>query len=90
MEKKKSETEKSNVTITQRNTKEEKKIRNKIEKENGLIILEFEIVTAIAFYWFAAEKCDIVCLEVGIGGLMDSTNIIKTSNNNILIFLLQY
>ena len=32
-EKKKSETEKSNVTITQRNTKEEKKIRNKIEKE---------------------------------------------------------
>ena len=32
-EKKKSETEKSNVTITQHNTKEEKKIRNKIEKE---------------------------------------------------------
>ena len=32
-EKKKSEKEKSNVTITQRNTKEEKKIRNKIEKE---------------------------------------------------------
>lgn len=32
-EKKKSETEKSNVTITQRNTKEEKKIRNEIEKE---------------------------------------------------------
>ena len=32
-EKKKSETEKSNVTITQRNTKEEKKIRDKIEKE---------------------------------------------------------
>lgn len=32
-EKMKSEKEKSNVTITQRNTKEEKKIRNKIEKE---------------------------------------------------------
>lgn len=32
-EKKKSETEKSNVTVTQHNTKEEKKIRNKIEKE---------------------------------------------------------
>ena len=29
----KSEKEKSNVTVTQRNTKEEKKIRNKIEKE---------------------------------------------------------
>ena len=32
-EKKKSEKEKSNVTVTQRNPKEEKKIRNKIEKE---------------------------------------------------------
>ena len=32
-EKMKSEKEKSNVTVTQRNTKEEKKIRNKIEKE---------------------------------------------------------
>lgn len=32
-EKMRSEKEKSNVTVTQRNTKEEKKIRNKIEKE---------------------------------------------------------
>ncbi len=49
---------------------------NVIEKE-GLTLLEFEIVTAIAFYYFAQEKCDIVCLEVGIGGLLDSTNVIK-------------
>lgn len=45
-EKKKSETEKSNVTITQRNTKEEKKTRNKIEKEgdeNGSGFKEFKL-----------------------------------------------
>ena len=35
-------------------TEKVKFYRDKIEKENGLIILEFEIVTAIAFYWFGA------------------------------------
>ncbi|MBR5520547.1 MAG: bifunctional folylpolyglutamate synthase/dihydrofolate synthase [Oscillospiraceae bacterium] len=54
-----------------------KKYQEQIEEEDGLHLLEFEIVTAIAFYWFAQEKCDIVCLEVGIGGLLDSTNVIK-------------
>ena len=26
--------------------------------------------------WFAEEKCDIVVLEVGLGGTLDSTNVI--------------
>ncbi len=39
---------------------------------------EFEIVTAIAFQYFYEQKCDIVVLEVGLGGRFDSTNIIKT------------
>lgn len=38
---------------------------------------EFELVTAIAFLWFFEEKCDVVCLEVGLGGRFDATNIIK-------------
>ena len=37
---------------------------------------EFDFVTAMAFDYFAAEKCDIVVLEVGVGGALDSTNII--------------
>ncbi len=37
---------------------------------------EFEIVTAVAFQYFAEKKCDIVVLEVGLGGRFDSTNII--------------
>ena len=45
----------------------------------GLKLVEFEIVTAIAFCYFEMEKCDVVCLEVGIGGREDSTNIIKSS-----------
>jgi len=37
---------------------------------------QFEITMAIAFLWFVREKCDIVVLETGIGGLLDSTNVI--------------
>jgi len=38
---------------------------------------EFELMTAVAFEWFAQENCDIVVLEVGMGGEFDATNIIK-------------
>lgn len=39
--------------------------------------IEFEVVTAIAFEWFARSGCDIVSLEVGLGGRYDATNVIK-------------
>lgn len=39
---------------------------------------EFEIVTAMAFQYFAEQCCDIVVLEVGLGGRLDSTNIIES------------
>ncbi len=39
---------------------------------------EFEIVTAIAFQYYYEMKCDIVVLEVGLGGRFDSTNVINT------------
>ena len=37
---------------------------------------EFELITAIAFQYFKEEKCDVVVLEVGMGGRLDATNII--------------
>ena len=37
----------------------------------------FEIVTAIAFEYFHRNKCDLVVLEVGLGGRLDATNVIK-------------
>lgn len=39
----------------------------------------FEILTAMAFLHFKQEECDIVILEVGLGGTLDSTNIIKNT-----------
>lgn len=36
----------------------------------------FEITVAMAFYLFAQEKVDIAVIEVGLGGRLDSTNII--------------
>ena len=39
-------------------------------------VSEFELVTAIALHWFAKKGCDIAVMEVGMGGLMDATNII--------------
>lgn len=37
---------------------------------------EFEFGTALAFLYFARENCDIVVLEVGMGGEFDATNVI--------------
>lgn len=39
---------------------------------------EFELITAIAFEYFRRKKCDLVILEAGMGGRLDSTNIITT------------
>lgn len=38
---------------------------------------QFEITMAIAMLWYEAERCDIVVLEAGIGGLLDCTNVIE-------------
>lgn len=37
---------------------------------------QFEVLTAQAFLWFAEEKTEYAVVEVGLGGLLDSTNII--------------
>ena len=37
---------------------------------------EFELVSCIAFEYFKRNNCDIVVLEVGMGGALDSTNVI--------------
>ena len=38
---------------------------------------EFEIITALGMLYFAEKHCDIVVLEVGLGGTLDSTNVIE-------------
>ena len=45
---------------------------------------EFELITALAFEYFARHNCDVVILEAGMGGRLDSTNIINTSVLSII------
>lgn len=45
---------------------------------------EFELVTAIAMVYFARHRCDLVVLEVGMGGEWDSTNVIATPEASVI------
>lgn len=44
----------------------------------GGVPIVFEVLTLMALWYFAQQHCDIVVLEVGIGGLLDSTNVIPS------------
>lgn len=52
------------------------KLRSLVEKEN-ICPIEFEFITAMGFLYFRDEECDYAVIECGIGGLMDSTNVIE-------------
>ena len=45
---------------------------------------QFELVTAIAMLYFLEQGCDIVVLEVGMGGALDSTNVIDAPEVAVL------
>lgn len=44
----------------------------------------FEMVTAVAFIYFYRMKCDIVVLEVGMGGRLDATNIVPRPEVSVI------
>lgn len=48
---------------------------------------EFEIITALGMLWFAEQQCDIVVLEVGLGGTLDSTNVIEAPECTVITAL---
>lgn len=50
----------------------------------GIQATEFEIITVAAFLYFLRQNCDIVVLETGLGGTLDSTNIIKKSEVSVI------
>src|SRR5688500_18676748 len=37
----------------------------------------FDVLTAVAFKWFAEQKVEIAVVETGLGGRLDSTNVLK-------------
>ena len=52
--------------------------RSLLEGEHAPVLqgtTEFEIITAIAYDYFASEQVDVAIMEVGMGGLLDSTNV---------------
>ena len=55
-----------------------------MEKDELDLPTEFEITTVMSFLYFLSMDCDICLLEVGLGGLLDSTNVIDTCELAIL------
>ena len=47
----------------------------------------FELLTAVAFLYFQEKQPDIILLEAGIGGRLDSTNVIEESEVSIITSL---
>ncbi|TXJ43277.1 bifunctional folylpolyglutamate synthase/dihydrofolate synthase [Brachyspira aalborgi] len=56
-----------------------KKIKNILEENKIYNITVFEIFTIIGLYYFYIQNVDYACIEVGIGGKLDCTNIVDSS-----------
>lgn len=69
-----------------RNVEKVKVAVEELEKQ-AVIITEFEALTAAAFLCFKELQCDLVVLEVGLGGRLDATNVIETPLVNIITSL---
>ena len=48
-----------------------------IAKKHKIELTEFELLTAVGFYYFYIKKVEYAVVEVGLGGLYDATNVIK-------------
>ncbi len=55
-----------------------------ILNNEGVVCSHFDIITTIALNYFCVNDCDIVVLETGMGGRLDSTNIIPAPEVTIL------
>ena len=53
-----------------------KNICEELAAEGKAVPTLFEIVTGVAFHYFAEQKVDVLILEVGLGGRYDATNIV--------------
>ena len=55
-----------------------------LAERNDIHLTEFEILTAVAFDYFAQNEVDIVVLETGLGGRLDATNVIEKNICSII------
>jgi dihydrofolate synthase / folylpolyglutamate synthase len=49
-----------------------------VQRKLGHLPTHFEALTAIAFCWFKEQKVDWLVLEVGLGGRLDATNVVRS------------
>lgn len=61
-----------------------RKAAEEMERSNSLCPTCFEVETATAFLYFAEEKCDVVVMETGLGGISDATNVVETTLVSVL------
>lgn len=47
-----------------------------LQADRNLVLTEFEVLTVVAFLYFAARRVDCLVLEVGMGGRLDATNVV--------------
>lgn len=61
-------------------------IKEKIEElsKDGIVITEFEAVTAAAFLFYKNSGCEIAVIETGLGGRFDATNVIENKICSII------
>lgn len=52
--------------------------------EKGIVITEFEAITAAAFLYFCEEGCDFAVIEVGLGGRFDATNVLSSPKASVI------
>ncbi len=53
------------------------KVAEEVAEEIGQHVTQFDMITAVAFLWFKEQGCDYAVLETGLGGRLDSTNILE-------------
>lgn len=56
----------------------------KLVEQGGTHPTPFEVETALGFWYFVRQGCDIVVLETGMGGLSDATNLIQNTEVAVL------
>lgn len=61
-----------------------RRVRELLERAGEPLPTAFELETAAAFVFFAEQNCQIACLECGMGGAEDATNVISTTAVSVL------
>ncbi len=65
-------------------TRSVRDVAEELAAQTGDHPTEFELMCAVALTFFAQERCDIVVLEVGLGGRLDSTNVIDRAEVDVI------